>query len=298
MKITCVKASQFQSGKLRVAAYCRVSTKGAEQEDSLELQKEVYRARIGSHPDWEFADVYADSLSGLCAEKRPEFMRLMADCNAGKIDRILCKSVSRFSRNMVECQRYTQQLRARNIAVEFEKEHIRTDDPTSSLVFSLMCSVAQDESRSISENVKQSYQARVRRGEYNLGNNRILGYDCVDKKLVPNGDAWAVRMIFRLFLEGASYREISRCLWEAGLVSMRSRKPLSPSTVSGILRNETYVGDKRLQKQPPRDFLTKRPQQGLPYATNYLTNDHPPLIDRQTWTAAQEKLSGRVSKAK
>lgn len=292
MKITYIKAQQ-SSQKTRVAAYCRVSTKRTQQEDSLETQKEVYTARIEMQPDWELVDIYADAVSGLSAEKRPDFMRMIADCKNGKIDRILCKSVSRFSRNLVECQRYTEQLLARNIVVEFEKEHIRTDDPAGSLVFSLMCSIAQDESRSISENVKLGYQARVKRGEYNLGSNRILGYDCVDRKLVPNGDAWVVRRIFDGFLEGKSYREIGRELQEAGFVSMRTKKTLAPSTIFSILRNETYVGDKRLQKQAPRDFLTKRPQKGVDYVSRYLENDHEAIISRETWEAVQTVLAQR-----
>ena len=220
-------------------------------------------------------------------------MRMMADCKEGRIDRVLCKSVSRFSRNAAECQRYTQRLLAQNIVVEFERERIRTDDPASSLLFSLMCAIAQDESRSISENVRQSHQARVKRGEYDLGSNRILGYDTVDKKLVPNGDAWVVKRIYALFLEGRSYREIGRILQEAGVVSMRSRTTIAPSTIHGILRNETYVGDKLLQKQPPRDFLTKRPHNGADYESRYLENDHTPIIDRNTWNAVQELLNRR-----
>ena len=233
---------------LRVAAYCRVSTRRMEQEDSLELQQEVYRERIARRADWELAGIYADALSGLRAEKRPDFMTMMAECRAGNIDRILCKSVSRFSRNVAECQRFTEELLAQNIVVEFEKEHIRTDDPASRLMFSLMCSIAQDESRSISENVRWSYQRRFQRGEYNLGSNRVLGYDCVNGRLVPNGDAWAVRLIYRLFLEGKSYWEIGRRAQEAGAVGMRSRRTLAPSTIYGILRNETYAGDVRQQR--------------------------------------------------
>ena len=254
MKITCVKAGHNYSRKTRVAAYCRVSTKLTEQEDSLEMQQEAYRKLIAMRTDWELVDIYADAISGLSAEKRPDFMRMMADCKAGKIDRIMCKSVSRFSRNVVECQRFTEELLSRNIVVEFEKEKIRTDDPTGSLLFSLMCSIAQDESRSISEIVRLSYRSRFQKGEYNLGNNRILGYDCINGKLTPNNDALAVEKIFELFLEGKTYKEIAHCVNKMGTVGQRIRGELSPSTISYILRNETHVGDKLLQKKLPRIF--------------------------------------------
>lgn len=293
MKITCVKASQQQDRKVRVAAYCRVSTKRTEQEDSLEIQQEVYRNRIALRSDWELVGIYADAISGLRAEKRPDFLRMMADCKAGKIDRILCKSVSRFSRNVAECQRFTEELLSQNIVVEFEKERIRTDDPTSSLLFSLMCSIAQDENRSISENVRLSYQSRFQRGEYNLGSNRILGYNCVDGKLVPNEDAWVVEKVYNLFLEGKTYKEIARCVGDMGAVGQRDGAALSPSTICYILRNETYVGDKLLQKRAPRDFITGRPQKGVAFESHYLRNDHEPIIDRKTWEAVQEILTQR-----
>lgn len=293
MKITCVKASQPENRKIRVAAYCRVSTRRAEQEDSLEMQQEVYRNRIALRSDWELVGIYADAISGLRAEKRPEFLRMMADCKAGKIDLILCKSISRFSRNVVECQHFTEELLSRNIVVEFEKERIRTDDPTSGLMFSLMCSIAQDESRSISENVRLSYQSRFRRGEYSLGSNRILGYDWVDGKLVPNGDAWVVEKVYNLFLEGRTYQEIARCVGAMGAVGLRDGAALSPSTICYILRNETYVGDKLLQKQAPRDFITGRPRKGVAFESHYLRNDHEPIIDRERWDAVQEMLIQR-----
>ena len=293
MIIRCIKADEQKKHKVRVAAYCRVSTKRSVQEDSLETQAQVYRDRIGLRSDWELVGIYSDALSGLNAEKRPDFMRLMEDCKAGKVDRILCKSVSRFSRNVTECQRYTDLLRSMNIVVEFEKENIRSDDPTSSLLFALMCSVAQDESRSISENIRMGYQARYRRGEYNLGNNHILGYDNVDGKLQPNQDAWIVKMIFNLCVEGKTYREISEHLKEAGANRQRKDGTFSPSNISYILHNETYVGDKLLYKQPPRDFITKRRLWASEYESFYLKDDHEGIVDRETWDAVQSKLCVR-----
>ena len=153
MKITRIPAKR-ENKKVRVAVYCRVSTKKEEQEDSLEEQQTAYTDLISLRSDWELVGIYSDSLSGLSAEKRPEFMQMIRDAQEGKIDRILCKSVSRFSRNVAECKKYTDMLRLRNVTVEFEKEHLRTDDPTSSFIFSLMSAIAENESRSISENIR------------------------------------------------------------------------------------------------------------------------------------------------
>ena len=246
MKIIRIPAKR-ENRKVRVAVYCRVSKKVETQEDSLEEQQAAYTKLISLRSDWQLVGVYADSLSGLSAEGRPEFMRMINEAMAGNIDRILCKSVSRFSRNVAECKKYADLLRTRNVTVEFEKEHLRTDDPTSSFIFSLMAAIAENESRSISENIRWGYQERFKRGEFNLGNNRILGYDTVDGKLVPNKAAAAVRLIYARFLEGNTIEEIIRTLTEIG-VKTRKGTPLSRYNIIYILKNETYKGDKLLQK--------------------------------------------------
>lgn len=237
---------------------------------SLEEQKKAYRELISLRSDWELVGVYTDSLSGLSAEKRPQFMQMIKDAMEGKIDRIHCKSVSRFSRNVAECRKYTDMLLEKKVAVEFEKENLRTDDPTSSFVFSLMSAVAENESRSISENIKWGQRERVKRGEYNLGNNRILGYDTVDGKLVPNKDADAIRLIFGFYLEDTSIEDIRRRLADIG-VKTKKGTMISHDDILYILTNETYKGDKLLQKQAPRNLITKRPDPNVEYESNYLT---------------------------
>lgn len=288
MKIIRIPAKR-ENRKVRVAVYCRVSKKVETQEDSLEEQQAAYTKLISLRSDWQLVGVYADSLSGLSAEGRPEFMRMINEAMAGNFDRILCKSVSRFSRNVAECKKYADLLRTRNVTVEFEKEHLRTDDPTSSFIFSLMAAIAENESRSISENIRWGYQERFKRGEFNLGNNRILGYDTVDGKLVPNKAAAAVRLIYARFLEGNTIEEIIRTLTEIG-VKTRKGTPLSRYNIIYILKNETYKGDKLLQKQPPRNFITKKPDPTIPFETNYLENDHEAIVSRDVWDAVQKKL--------
>ena len=260
-----------------------------EQEDSLETQQAAYTDLISMRSDWELVGIYSDSLSGLSAEKRPEFMRMINEALEGKIDRILCKSVSRFSRNVAECKKYTDMLKLKNVIVEFEKEHISTADTTSAFLFSLMSAIAENESRSISENIRWGYRERFKRGEYNLGNNRILGYDCVDGKLVPNQDADTIRLIYTMFLQGSNVEEIIRKLTGMGVMT-RNDTPLGRNGILYILRNEAYKGDKQLQKRPPKNFITKKPDPTIPFESKYLENDHEAIVSRSVWDAVQRKL--------
>ena len=288
MQITRIPA-QRENKKTRIAVYCRVSTKMEEQEDSLETQQAAYTDLISMRSDWELVGIYSDSLSGLSAEKRPEFMRMINEALEGKIDRILCKSVSRFSRNVAECKKYTDMLKLKNVIVEFEKEHISTADTTSAFLFSLMSAIAENESRSISENIRWGYRERFKRGEYNLGNNRILGYDCVDGKLVPNQDADTIRLIYTMFLQGSNVEEIIRKLTGMGVMT-RNDTPLGRNGILYILRNEAYKGDKQLQKRPPKNFITKKPDPTIPFESKYLENDHEAIVSRSVWDAVHRKL--------
>ena len=288
MQITRIPA-QRENKKTRIAVYCRVSTKMEEQEDSLETQQEAYTNLISMRSDWELVGIYSDSLSGLSAEKRPEFMRMINEALEGKIDRILCKSVSRFSRNVAECKKYTDMLKLKNVIVEFEKEHISTADTTSAFLFSLMSAIAENESRSISENIRWGYSERFKRGKYNLGNNRILGYDTVNGKLVPNEDADTIRFIYTMFLQGNTVEEIIRKLNDMG-VTTRFGNPLSRNGIIYILRNEAYKGDKQLQKKAPKNFITKKPDPTIPFESKYLENDHEAIVSRSVWEAVQTKL--------
>ena len=288
MQINRIPA-QRENKKTRIAVYCRVSTKMEEQEDSLETQQAAYTDLISMRSDWELVGIYSDSLSGLSAEKRPEFMRMISDAMEGKIDRILCKSVSRFSRNVAECKKYTDLLRLKNVIVEFEKEHISTEDTTSAFLFSLMSAIAENESRSISENIRWGYSERFKRGKYNLGNNRILGYDTVNGKLVPNEDADTIRFIYTMFLQGNTVEEIIRKLNDMG-VTTRFGNPLSRNGIIYILRNEAYKGDKQLQKKAPKNFITKKPDPTIPFESKYLENDHEAIVSRSVWDAVQRKL--------
>ena len=291
MKITHIPRKR-DLHKRRVAAYCRVSTLLEEQEDSFEFQVKYYTDFISLHSDWEFAGIYSDEKSGTKADNREGFQEIIKAALEGKIDYILCKSVSRFSRNMVDCKKYVQLLQGNGVNVHFEKENIDTADPSCSMMFSFLSTISQDESRSISENVKWGYRERFKRGEYNLGNNRVLGYDSVDGRLIPNQSAGAIRLIFQLFVEKKEAVEIAKTLETIGFLG-RNGKPLTQDGILYILGNETYVGDKLLQKRAPKNFLSKQPEKGVSFESKYLVDDHEAIIDRETWDKVQVLLKTR-----
>ena len=288
MIIQTIEPIQVMPAAKRVAAYARVSTNKEQQEESYETQKAVYQKMIEETPGWEFAGIYADKgKTATSVKRRPGFQQMIADAEAGKIDIILVKSISRFSRNVGNCQEYVDRLRINDVTVIFEKENIRTDDPTSNFTLAMIGAISQDESNSIGLNRRWAYQQRFARGEYNIGSNRILGYDTVDGKLVPNQDAWIIREIFELFLSGESYSGITKKLAKKGAKTLRGGD-FTVEAIRYILGNETYVGDKHLQKQPPTDYLTHQPVKSAEYKDYYLTDDHEGIIDRETWDKVQE----------
>ncbi len=293
MRITRI-AAKSEGQKKRVAAYCRVSTLKSEQEESFFVQESYYRGFIEGNPDWIFAGVYGDiGISALKADTRPQFLKMIEDAESGAIDLILCKSISRFSRNLVDCIRYTGRLRDHDVYVRFEKEKITTSDPTADLIFSLLSAVAQNESQSISDNVRWAHRERIRRGEYNIGNNRILGFDAVNGKPVPNDDASVIKEIFERFISGEGYTAIADRLNLQGRKTLRG-KEFRPETIRAIVCNEVYVGDRLLQKQPPTELLTKRPDPNREYESYYITNGHRGIIDRETWQAAKAVIERRA----
>lgn len=275
----------------RVAAYCRVSTGDKVQETSLETQQESYIRLIESREGWQLAGIYADpGQSGLSVKKRSGFQRMMDDAMDGKIDLIITKSISRFSRNVVDFQRAVCQLRERNIPVYFEKENLSTTDAEMDMYLSVLSIVAQNESKAISERIRWTLHSRYQQGQFSLGNNRVLGYDAgPDGRPVPNGDAWVIRYIFDAYSQGQSYAAISRELARMGARRLRSGKPFTAHGLQSILSNEIYVGDRLLQKQAPIDYLTKRPVKHEAYDSFYCMDTHEGIVDRVTWRRVQER---------
>ena len=276
--------------KKRAAAYCRVSTN--EQDESYETQYDVYKRMIESDEMLIFAGIYSDKgRSGTSYKHRPGFQQMIADAEERKFDVLYVKSISRFARNVGDCQRYVDLLRENGIVIFFEREHIRTDDPSSSFALALIGAVSQDESHSISKNVAMGYHERFSRGKFNLGNNRILGYDTNQEgKLVPNSDAWIIREIFDQYVAGETLHGIARTLNSKGAKTLQGKEFSAPGILY-ILGNETYVGDKLLQKNPPKDYITHKPDPNEHAPSYYLKNDHEGIISREVWERAKAKLA-------
>ena len=238
-----IKSEEHKPKKLRVCAYARVSTEKEEQEYSFENQRDYYVEYISKRSDWEFVGIYSDfGLSGK-NKNRPQFIKMIDDCHAGKIDRIITKSISRFARNTIDCIQTVRELREKDIGVYFEREGIDSLSPQSALVLSIMAIVAEEESRSISNNIKWAIQKQFAKGHYLIHTKHFLGYDMVDGKLVINEkEAVIVRRIFELYLQGNSFISICHILENEGYTPMHGGR-WSKSTVMGMLRNEKYCGD-------------------------------------------------------
>lgn len=247
--------------KLRVAAYCRVSSDSEEQATSYETQIEHYTSYIKNHPDWVLAGIYADDgITGTNTKKHEEFNRMIDDCMAGKIDMIITKSISRFARNTLDCLKYIRQLKEKNIPVYFEKENINTLDSKGQVLLTIMASLAQQESQSLSQNVKLGLQYRYQQGVIQFNCARFLGYTKDENKrlvVVPE-EAEIVKRIYREYLEGASMLKIARGLEADGILNGAGNERWHTSNINNILRNEKYIGDALLQKTYTIDFLTKK----------------------------------------
>ena len=221
------RKKEEQTHKLRVAAYCRVSTDSEEQETSYDAQVEHFESLLSKNPSWENAGIYADDgISGTNVKKRAEFQRMIADCDAGKIDLIITKSISRFARNTLDCLKYIRQLKEKNVAVFFEKENINTIDSKGELLVTIMASIAQQESLSISQNVKIGIDYRNQQGKLQVCTNRFMGYDKdEDGKLIINEEeAKVVKRIYREYLDGASYYQIAHGLEADGIKTGAGKK--------------------------------------------------------------------------
>lgn len=232
-----------------------------EQATSYETQIEHYTTYINNHPDWEFAGIFADDgISGTNTKKREEFNRMIDECMAGNIDMIITKSISRFARNTLDCLKYIRQLKDKNIPVYFEKENINTMDSKGEVMLTIMASLAQQESQSLSQNVKLGLQYRYQQGEIQINCARFLGYTKDENKklvIVPE-EAEVVKRIYREYLEGASMLKIARGLEADGIRNGAGNKRWHTSNINHILRNEKYIGDALLQKTYTVDFLTKK----------------------------------------
>ena len=283
--------------KLRVAAYCRVSTDSDEQETSYDAQVTHYTEYIQKNPEWELAGIFADDgISGTNTKKRTEFKRMIDECMAGNIDMIITKSISRFARNTLDCLQYIRQLKDKNIPVYFEKESINTMDAKGEVLITIMASLAQQESQSLSQNVKLGLQYRYQQGKVQVNYNRFLGYtkDKDGHLVIDPEQAEIVKRIYREYLEGSSMDKIAAGLMADGILTGAGKEKWHTSTINKILRNEKYMGDALLQKTYTTDFLTKkRIKNNGTVPQYYVEGDHEAIIPKELFMQVQAELVRR-----
>ena len=287
--------------KRKTAAYARVSTDDEEQKNSYERQVKVYTEQIQENEQWEFAGIYADrDRSGTTMKRRDEFNRMIKDAMAGKIDFIITKSVSRFARNTVDTLTTVRQLKEKGVEVYFEKENIYTMDSKGELLITIMSSLAQEESRSISENVTWGQRKRFADGKVSMPYKRFLGYEKGEdgQPQIVESEATVVRMICALYLQGKTSRFIAEYLTDHSIPTPSKKLvPWESSTVMSILRNEKYAGNALLQKKYTVDFLTKKQKVNEGEVPQYFVeNSHPAIISVETHELIQAEIKRRSAR--
>lgn len=294
--VTIIPATAQKPIMLRVAAYCRVSSDSADQLHSYAMQIRTYTELIESHENWKLVDIYADEgLTGTRMDKREEFNRMLTDCRKGKIDKILVKSISRFARNTKDCLVVLRELKLLNVSVQFEEDHIDTETLTSELMVSVFGSLAQQESTSISQNLRMSYQRRMERGEF-ITCKPPFGYKLRDGKqleIIPEEAAY-VSWIFHAYLNGMSQSQIADEMTQKGVPTTDGLPYWQETTIAYILTNEKYIGDALCQKTytTPLPFIQKR--NSGEYAQYYLEGSHPPIITKEVFDQAQALCKSRI----
>ena len=288
--------------RLRVAAYARVSTDEEEQLSSYEAQVDYYTRYIQSNPEWTFVEVYADEgLSGTNTKKRRNFNRMIDDALAGKIDRIVTKSVSRFARNTVDTLTTIRKLKEKGVGVTFEKENIDTLDSKGELLITIMSSLAQEESRSISENVTWGWRKRISDGKVSVAYSHFLGYEKGEdgSMQVVESEAKIVRQIYGMFLDGQTPSSIAAFLTKQRISTPAGKEKWQSSTVKSILTNEKYKGDALLQKTFTVDFLSKKAKINEGEVPQYyVEKSHPAIVSAEVFDLAQYEMKRRTKKGR
>lgn len=293
--------------KLRVAAYCRVSTQEEQQVGSFEMQVHHFTKRIEANPEWEMVEIYQDEgISATTIEKRLGFQKMIADAVDGKIDLILTKSISRFGRNIVDILNNLRTLSALNppVSVEFETEGITyTGDGKNNLLIALLSALAEMESQQKSEAIKAGIRWRMAEGIYKFSVHNTLGFyrDHFGRLVIEPTEARIVEYIYESCLEGAAPAEIAAALTEQGIKSPMGNDSWSPGTVRSILRNEKYCGDALMQKTYTKDFRTHRSVKNTDLNMYFKENHHTAIIKKEDWLKVQKLLTekrGTPPKAK
>ena len=286
-----------KKAKTRVCAYCRVSTDVEEQLLSFESQKKYYIDKISQNEAWEFVDIYADeAVTGTKASVREGFQRMINDCLDGKIDIVMTKSISRFARNTIDTLHYVRKLKEKNVAVIFEEEHINTLAMEGELLLTILSSVAQQEVSNTSSHVKKGLKMKLERGEL-IGFNGCIGYDYDSKTksiTINEDEAKIVRYIFNRYAEGYGASTIGKELRQMNIKTKKGHDRWSDTVITGIIKNEKYIGDCLFGKTYTVDPIEKKriPNKGQ-YDMVYMENHHEAIIDKETYQKANQYLEAR-----
>ena len=293
---------QSSSAKRKVAGYARVSTDSEEQLTSYTAQIDYYTNYIRQHPEWEFVNVYTDEgITGTNTKKRDGFNRMISDALAGKIDLIVTKSISRFARNTVDTLTIVRKLKAQGIEVYFEKENIYTLDSKGELLLTIMSSIAQEESRSISENVTWGKRKSAADGKVSLAYSHFLGYDKGPggTLIINEAEAPIIRRIYHEFMQGKTPFMIANGLTKSKIPTPAGKEKWCVSTVQSILTNEKYKGAALLQKVYTVDFLTKKFKKNNGEVPQYyIESSHEPIIPPEEWEQVQREIARRKHQGK
>ena len=283
--------------KLRVAAYCRVSTELEQQQSSYDIQVEYYTRHIMQNPNWIFAGVFADDgRSATNTFRRDDFNQLMDQCLKGKVDMVITKSISRFARNTVDCISWVRKLKEKNVAVYFEKENLNTLDDSTEMILTILSSQAQEESRAISTNVKWGYARKFEKGESTRQRSYGFRKAPTGEMSIVEEEAAVIRNMARWFLDGDSLERIKHRLEEAGIETTTGKKTWSTGTIYNILINEKIMGDVLLQKTFTADYLTKRRVKNSGQQKQYyVKNHHEAIIPKTVYYKIQEEIARRSS---
>lgn len=287
---------------LRVAAYCRVSTKQEEQLNSYENQVEHYTERINSENGWTLEGIYADKgISGTSVKNRDEFNRMIRRCKQGKIDMIITKSIARFARNTVDCLKYVRLLNDLGVDVYFEEQGIHSNQPGAEFYITIYGSIAQSESENISANIKWGKAQSAKEGKVIFQYKNFLGYrkgEDGQPEIVPE-EAETICLIYDRFLAGDSLKGIAELLEEKGIKSPTGKAQWQFSTIQSILSNEKYKGDAIINKTYITDCISKKVRVNNGERPKYyVENSHPAIIDSATFGRVQEELARRSGKRK
>ena len=294
MRIKVIEQNKAStSEKLKTCAYCRVSTGSEEQAQSLENQSLAYERLIKSNSQYEFIGIYHDKAMTGSKEERPGFQRMLSDARQGMIDLIITKSISRFARNTVTVLKYTRELKEMGVAVYFEEENINTFSEDGELMLSVLSSFAQEELRSMSDNIKWAVQRRFKQGILKMDTTYFLGYDMNEygELVINENQAIIVRKIFKMYLDGMGTDAIAKILNKENIPTIRNGK-WTGTTIRGILKNEKYKGDCILQKTFCPEINKKKKNNGE-VSKYYIEENHQPIVSREDWNRAQEIMEER-----